>query len=290
MKIHVVSVPYDSGMHAERAGAGPQRLLDSGLVERLEKQGHAVTGEEIELPSAAPASEIATAFALNALLSDRVRSAREGGALPIVLAGNCNAAIGSVAGIERRPTGVLWFDAHGDFNTPETTVGGFLDGMALATVTGRCWRQLVARVPGFQPVEERDVLLLAARDLDPLEAEALADSGVDLIPTENLRAGIESLLERLADRVESCYLHLDLDLLDAAEGRANSLAAPGGPSTAEMMRTLEAIGTHLHIGAVTLASYDPSCDEDGVVGRAAVEMLAALLKTLELGVGPRHGP
>ena len=74
---------------------------------------------------------------------------------PLVLAGNCNAAVGVVAGLGPGAA-VLWCDAHADFNTPETTTGGFLDGMGLATVTGRCWTSMAARVPGFVPVAKLD--------------------------------------------------------------------------------------------------------------------------------------
>src|SRR5215217_3258315 len=123
-------------------------------------------------------AEIGAAVDLDRQLANAVAAARARGAFPLTLAGNCISSVGTVAGLGAGPTGVLWFDAHGDFNTPETTIGGFLDGMALATVVGRCWTSLAAGVPGFVPVAEENVVLVGARDLDPAEAALLAASGV----------------------------------------------------------------------------------------------------------------
>jgi arginase len=114
-----------------------------------EPAGHQTRVEYIEAGSDAPA-EIRTAFELNRVVAERVRDAREAHALPVVLAGNCMTAVGTLAGLGGTPA-VLWFDAHGDFNTPETTASGFLDGMALAMLTGRCWANLTRTVHCFQP-------------------------------------------------------------------------------------------------------------------------------------------
>ena len=146
-----------------------------------------------------------------------------------MLSGNCGpAALGCVAGL-RNASAVYWFDAHGDFNTPDTTVGGFLDGMAMATMTGRCWPALAAAIPGFAPLAESCVTLLGARDLDPLEAAALEASDVRLVPPADLRTGL-----RIGDRglrapaAGPAYLHLDLDVMDPSEGRVNMLRRAGG--------------------------------------------------------------
>ena len=76
------------------------------------------------------------------------------------------------------PPSVLWLDAHGDYNTPETTTGGFLDGMALAMLTGRCWRAMTAQVPGFEPVAEKRVVMFGTRDLDSAGGELLRSSRI----------------------------------------------------------------------------------------------------------------
>ena len=130
-------------------GAGPERLMESGLIERLEQAGHEVVPCSVCLPSQTFMPEVQAAFELDRRLATCVAEAVAAGALPVILSGNCITSVGTVAGIGEPDLGVVWLDAHGDFNTPETTLGGFLDGMALATLTGRCWTSLAATVPGF---------------------------------------------------------------------------------------------------------------------------------------------
>ena len=131
-------------------GAGPEHLLKSGLSERLAKRGHESAATSIELPTDVFFPEIQAAFELDRRLASRVRSAIDEGSFPLILSGNCITSVGTIAGVGAPELGVVWLDAHGDFNTPDTTIGGFLDGMALAIVTGRCWQPLAATVPGFQ--------------------------------------------------------------------------------------------------------------------------------------------
>src|SRR5206468_12877100 len=99
-----------------------------------------------------------------------VRAARAQGRFPVVLSGNCGASLGVVGGLMQarggaaaRPLGVVWMDAHGDFNTPDTSASGFLDGMSLAALVGRCWRALTLVTPGVA-VPEHHVLHLGGRD------------------------------------------------------------------------------------------------------------------------------
>jgi arginase len=275
MDLHLFSVPYDTARRGERMGAGPEHLLQSGAAERLRATGHRVRVEEIALPDGAFAAEIGSAFALQRAVADGVRRAVKDGRFPIVLAGNCNAAaVGTLAGLGAPGLGVLWFDGHGDFNTPETTTGGFLDGMALAIATGRCWRQLARQVPGFEPVDEASVILLGARDLDPLEAGALGESRVTVLRPDGVRAHLDGVLERLRDRAREVYVHLDLDVLDpVTHGRANALAPPDGLTVDEVVATLRLAAGRFRIRGAGLTAYDPAYDTDGRVAGAALALL-----------------
>jgi arginase len=190
-----------------RLGAGPERLLDGGLVDELRAAGHEVRIEYVEADSDAPA-EIRTAFELNRAWAGRVRDAREADAIPVVLAGNCMTAVGTLARLGATPA-VLWFDLHADFNTPETTASGFPDGMALAMLTGRCWANLARTVHGSQPVPERDVVLLGTRDWDAGERVLLDGSEIALRAPEQARTQLAPVLARLSGR--EAYVHVDLD-------------------------------------------------------------------------------
>ncbi|HEY7635738.1 MAG TPA: arginase family protein [Gemmatimonadales bacterium] len=283
MQIQILAVPYDSGHRGRRMGAGPEQLLARGLDQSLRAKGHDVLSRVIELPDGWHA-EIETAFSLMGSLADAVRQARAAGRFPLILAGNCNTAVGTVAGLDRR-TGVLWFDAHGDFNTPETSVGGFLDGMGLAIVTGRCWRELAKGVPGFQPVPDHRVHLLGVRDLDLLEQQALAASAVTVTAPADLRSAVNAAVRDLSGEVDGIYLHLDLDVLDPSVGRVNQFAVPGGLTLPQLERAVAAIGEGLPIVAATLSAYDPACDEGGQICAAALHLAGAVL---EAAAGPAY--
>jgi len=276
MRIQLLAVPYDSGHYGTRMGGGPDALIASGLPARLSENGHDVRCVEILLPATAFPAEAQSAFALDRLIAERVRDSVAAGALPIVLSGNCISSVGTLGGVAHGRIGIIWFDAHGDFNTPETTIGGFLDGMALAVATGRCWTSVAATIPGFRPVPEPGVLLVGARDLDPAERKLLDASDVTQLPPPRFRALFGSALDDLASRVSDVYLHVDLDVLDPAEGRVNVYAAPDGLRIDEVVSAIEDIGRRFAIRAAALTAYDPAYDGDGRVRAAAARITSSI--------------
>ncbi|HEX6372363.1 MAG TPA: arginase family protein [Longimicrobium sp.] len=277
MDLRLIAVPYDSGLRGWRMGAGPDRLLDAGLADALRAAGHTISAQHVELPAGSAAAEIAATFALAARLADRVRAARAQGALPIVLAGNCASAIGTLSGLYDAAPAIVWLDAHADLNTPETSRSGFLDGMALAIATGRCWAPMAAAVPGFRPIPDANVCLVGARDLDPAEADLLRASAATVLSPADISARLADTLDALRTRAETVYLHIDLDVLDPSEGRANSFAAPGGLLLRDVVEVIGTIRARFEIGAVALTAYDPACDPDGRIPIAAQAIAAELL-------------
>jgi arginase len=273
MDVQLLAVPYDSGNRGVRMGAGPEALLDAGLERVLREQGHRVHVKIAELPSGSWQAEIQTSFELMRMLSLAVGEARESGRFPIVLAGNCNTAIGTLAGLG--DVGVVWFDAHADFNTPDTTTSGFLDGTAVAIITGRCWKQLSVTVPGFQPIADERICLIGTRDVDSLERRLLADSNVEVIEPNRVRSDLSQTLNSIAQHVESIYVHLDLDVLDADVASANSFAVSGGLTIDDVEYALGEIARDFRITGVTLSAYDPAADTDGAASRAAMRLICA---------------
>ena len=140
MKAQIIQVPYDSGHRSIRMGSGPEHFVQRGVEDALRHEGHDVYIHCVEAQSQFRA-EIKTTFELYRSLAERVRLAYNNGFFPLVLSGNCNASLGTVTGIASNDKlGIIWFDGHGDLNTPETTESGFLDGMALATAAGLCMK------------------------------------------------------------------------------------------------------------------------------------------------------
>jgi arginase len=276
MDVTVVSVPYDTARRGYRMGAGPEALLAAGLAGRLATAGRTVTVEEVS-PETEPTAEIRTAFELMRGVSAHVRRAAAVGHFPVVLSGNCSASVGTLGGLGGGAC-VVWFDAHGDFNTPDITPTGFLDGTPLAIAAGRCWHALAATVPGFNPVAEDDIVLVGARDLDPAERDALSNSGVAVIPPDALRSGaLATVLDGLSARNSAVYLHVDVDVLDPAYGRANTYAAAGGLRPDELLSAVSEVASRFRVRALGLASYDPEADSDGRVARVALDVAEAVV-------------
>jgi arginase len=283
MDIQLLLVPFDSGNRSARMGAGPERLLDAGLERTLREGGHRVHTQIAQLASESWQAEIQTSFELMRMLSTAVREAREARRFPIILAGNCSTAVGTVAGLGAQSTGVAWFDAHGDFNTPETTSSGFLDGTAVAIITGRCWTQLAATVPGFTPVADERVCLIGTRDLDPLEGALLDESGVEIVEPRHLRSALPTALKSIREHVDTIYVHLDLDVLDSDVAHANSYALSGGLTLEDTEYALSEIAGVFRIGAVTLSAYDPAGDTSDQAAKAAIQLISAAARVAERG-------
>jgi arginase len=279
LNVQIITAPYDSGYRDWRMGRGPAHILEQGLRDVLVQQGYSVSSTDVNIDFV---TENAAAFGVCRALSERVKAARESQAFPILLTGNCGSALGTLAGLEIGKTGIVWFDAHGEFNTPDTTRSGFLDGMGLATISGRCWQVLASTVPGFSPMPENHIVLIGVRELDLEERALLENSSVAYISAAQVRGlGVHNVLaphlERLRQEVEQVYVHLDLDVLDPTEAQANSFPVPEGLTVAEVKKAIEAVKAQFRIAAGGLASYDPGCDLDNRALNASLELLCALI-------------
>lgn len=273
--IRIIAVPYDSGHPGLRMGAGPEHLVEHGLCEALRSEGRrpsvATVRHERE-----PTAEVATAFELHGLVSNRVREAIAGGQFPLVLSGNCNtSAVGAISGADPEGLGVVWLDAHGEFNTPETTTSGFVDGTGLAITVGHCWKRMSMGVPGFSAVPEENVVMVGVRDADPMERARLDASGVTVVGADTIEeqglGALATALDALRTRVDRVYVHLDLDVLDAGKvGKANEFASEGGPNAEELQAALGVVRARFGVAAAGIASYDPAFDAEGRVLRAAI--------------------
>ena len=276
MAIQIIQVPYDSGHKSLRMGNGPAHIVNRGLKKPSQAR---ILIEEVVVEDRV-SQEVGTTFQLARVLAARVREAVDQSRFPLVLAGNCMSALGTLTGLEE-PVGVVWLDAHGDLNTPESTLSGFLDGMALATITGRCWSNLVSTFSGFEPVPDRQVILLGARDFDPAEQMLLDGSAITLIKTPSLRqAGVDATLgpalERICKLTPRIYLHIDLDVLDVSAARVNHFSSAGGLTVAELLQVVRFVGSRSSLAAAAITAYDPAFDEGDRALHAALEVIALL--------------
>ena len=200
----------------------------------------------VDLPDAAPQERMA---ALYRRVAEWVATEDD----PVVISGDCMVSLGTLAGLQRRgikPT-LLWFDAHGDFHTWDTTQSGFLGGMPLAMLTGRGEQTIVAGT-GLTPLPDQRVVLVDARDLDPGEDEAVAASGMRVVAVDRVAD---------LDLPGPLYVHVDVDVVDPVDLPAINYPAPGGPSLAATRAAMEALAATGRVAAFSISSWNPALPE-----------------------------
>lgn len=169
--------------------------------------------------------------------------AAEAGRVPWVASGDCTTSMGVVAGLQRAgiAPSIVWFDAHGDVQTAETSASGYLGGMPVRQLVGGADRT-VPDALGLRPVREQDVVLVDARDLDPPEAEFLAGSAVRRCSVEGIPAPTGPV-----------YLHLDVDVIDPLDLPGLLFPVPGGPRIPAVTAAVRELLASGHVVAVGLA-------------------------------------
>jgi len=260
---------------AVRMGATPAALLTRLAALPLPWVGEPRLLAPIGL-TGEPAVDLAT---LAATLATEVRRARAVGALPVVIGGDCLTAIGTLGGLDGAAAGIVWIDAHGDFNTPATTPSGYLGGMPLAALAGRCLPALTAAAGLRAPVPEERTALLGDRDLDPPEHAALAASQVAVLTSAQLRdetGALPPILARLG-RQGPVSVHIDVDVLDPAVMPGVAYPAPGGLSLAELEALLRAVRAHCGPAAITLTAVNVTAGHTETILAAAARVVQAAL-------------
>ena len=286
MAYHAILVPYDLNVLRRGSGAGPEALASHGALDGLAVSG--TTTIEPPLLRYGPtaqatdaASEVQACIAVDAAIARAVQRVCAAGDVPIVMSGNCHACLGSLSGLGAR-TSIIWFDAHGDLNTPETTETGYFDGMALATALGWGWTALTRHIPRFGAASDADVLLIGGRDLDPAEQQVLQRSRVAHYQpaplAQQLSPGLEEAISEPA-RARRAYVHLDLDVIDPSVMRANRFDAPGGVTVAWLEGVFRLVRQRHEIAAVAVTAYDPAYAAPHVAAPIVNRLLRALLHT-----------
>ncbi len=188
--------------------------------------------------------------AVNVALAEAITAHAE--KTPLIFAGDCVFALGALKGLQDQHPAVIWYDAHGDFNTPETTPSGFLGGMPLAALVGMGNESLMQAV-GLTPIPEADVVITDARDLDPAEGDNLRQSALVDLPDVNALNSIDLPEKPL-------YVHFDTDIVNGDEMPGMNYPAEGGPSLAESSATMQRIARDGQIAGVLFSLWNQEKD------------------------------
>ena len=250
--LEAIVVPYEVERADTRAARAPLELIDLGLLDRLREAGWTVHRSDVWTRLPAEAAKDRIVADVGRATARAVANARSQGRLPLVLAGGCLTAVGVVAGLQRlgRDLGLVWIDAHGDFNTPESTPSGYWDGMSLAAVCGRSLPEVYKPVE-LRPVHYRNVAHLAGRNFDPPEIEDVRRLSLNLLPPDRLGApDAQAQIARSISGAKEVYLHVDLDGLDPGDAPAVHFPEPGGPALDDLLRCLAGLPP---VAAMTLS-------------------------------------
>ena len=286
--IRIVGAPLDLGQARRGVDLGPTALRYAGLKSALERLGYRVEDRgNIETVERDSLTEEPGLGFLGPVVEacERVYAASSEavaeGALPLVLGGDHSIAVGTIGGVSHEHrTGVFWIDAHGDFNTPETSPSGNLHGMPLAALCGHGAPELVdVGRPGAK-VRPEDVVLFGIRDLDPGEQELIHRTGVTAYTMRQIdERGIAPLaaeaLERLS-AVDRIHVSLDLDAIDPQEAPGVGTQAPGGLSYREGHLLMELIAEHGGLGSVDVVEVNPILDTRNQTAKLALDLLCSL--------------
>jgi arginase len=297
-RARVIGVPTDYGTDRRGVDMGPSAIRYAGLQDALESIGLEVDDSgDLKVPSAAryvaePTStdeptvrglagtrEIEAIEDVTGDLADAVAGAVAEGAHPLVLGGDHSVAIGTLRGAARdADLGVVWFDAHGDFNTPATTPSGNVHGMALAAALGRGSFADTWADAGIDP---ENVAIVGVRDLDPGERDALRDSPVTVrtmsaIDDRGMGAVVEEALDVATEGTDALHVSLDLDVLDPDVAPGVGTPVRGGATYREAHAAMEAVASRGDaLRSLELIEVNPVLDRANRTAELAVELAAS---------------
>jgi len=272
---------------------GPNTMATGGIQQILERLGAVVRVEEVKL-TADEATEYGGWKKLGMALghfSDIVAQNERDGYFVVGLLATCPSMPGLVAGLQhsgptREPIkiGMLWLDAHPDFNTPETTRSGSLGGMPVAVATGRTLQRMRMDAHLDPPLADRHIVMGGVRLTDPLEQSLLDESFIEQLSVDDLRNITPEVfvqLDRLSKITDKIYIHIDMDVLDPREVMGHGNKVPNGPSSEQLAKLFEAIFSRYPKASAIGFATIPSIDEGGLSIAAVNRMIEAAVRGIK---------
>ncbi|MGE7604500.1 arginase [Peribacillus sp. NPDC097675] len=289
--VSVIGLPMDLGQTRRGVDMGPSALRCAGVVERIEQLqievedlGDIIVGRpESTVESGSNLKNLSLVAKGNAQLAARVDKIVADGSFPLVLGGDHSIAIGTLAGISKHyeSLGVIWYDAHGDLNTEETSPSGNIHGMPLAVSIGLGHHDLVNLYGYAQKVKPENIVIIGARSLDEGEKLLIRDKGIKVFTMHEIdRLGMTKVMEQsieyLRDKTDGVHLSLDLDGVDPAEAPGVGTPVLGGISYRESHLAMEMLSESGLITSAEFVEVNPVLDERNKTAIVAVALMGSL--------------
>jgi arginase len=268
---------------------GPGALRYAGLDDRLRRLGYQVIDKgNLDLPvrdMLPPEGGLAFLPAVvqaGEAMYQTGREAIEAGHLPLFIGGDHSIAVGAIGGVTHPgPAGLIWIDAHGDFNTPESSPSGNLHGMPLAALLGLGAPELVNLGRPGPKLTPSEVVLIGVRDLDPQERIMLKDSQIKVFTMREIDerglAAVAAAAIAYLNHLPRLHISLDMDSLDPSEAPGVGTPVPGGLTYREAHLLMEIIADCACVGSVDIVEINPILDERNITAKIALELIASLL-------------
>jgi arginase len=288
--VRILGVPMDMGQNRRGVDMGPSAIRYAGLQEHLQRLGYTVYDcGNLDVPVVEEVTERepnaryveAVAEVCNRIYQEILTCMAEDD-FAIVLGGDHSISIGSIAAMARRqPTGVIWVDAHGDFNTPETSPSGNVHGMPVAALIGQGAPSLVNVGYAGAKLQPSQIVMIGVRDLDPEERARLAESHISVFTmTEIDEHGIAEVTRRALDRLnfmDVLHVSLDMDALDPEDAPGVGTPVRGGISYREAHLLMEILAHSGKVRSLDIVEINPILDERNQTAETAVALAASLL-------------
>jgi arginase len=295
-QISLIGVPMDFGQDLRGVDMGPAAVRYTGLITRLRELGHTVRDRgDVPIPirdEAVPGPLAGNTYVeeisriCNAVytLGRRVMEEKD---FPLFVGGDHSIAVGTVAaaGADGEPIGLIWLDAHGDFNTPDTSPSGNIHGMPLAILMGEGHPDLVNVGRSGPKVLPENVVMIGLRDIDPVEKKRLKTSGVTVFTMRDIdEQGISTVANKAVMKfahMKRIHLTVDMDALDPVEAPGVGTPVPGGITYREAHLLMEILADSKKVGSMDLVEINPILDVANKTAKLAVELtLSALGKSI----------
>jgi arginase len=286
----IFGVPMDLGQRRRGVDMGPSAIRYAGLHGQLKALGHTVHDSgnfsvplpEHEPPDTSRARHLPSIAGVCRDIYEQAKGCVERGERTLFLGGDHSLSIGTVSAITAftQDVGVLWVDAHGDFNTPDITPSGNVHGMALAALMGRGAPELTSIGRAGAKIAPSQAVILGARDIDANEKVALREAGVLVLTMREIDAkGMAAAAQRALDHFEPLsriHVSLDMDVLDPSEAPGVGTPVPGGLSYREGHLLMEILHDSGKVESLDVVEVNPILDDRNKTARLAVELVASL--------------
>ena len=289
-KVRIIGVPMDLGQMRRGVDMGPSAIRYAGLSARLARLGHTINDAgNIDVPvrehlMQADRDEIVDTIRKTCEQAyAQGREAVSAGEFPLFLGGDHAMAIGTIGGItHEEPAAVIWIDAHGDFNVPETSPNGNIHGMPVAILLGMGLSELVNVGRAGPKVSAQDVVLLGTRDLDYDERDLLKTSGITVktmreIDEKGIGEVVRGILKTTLKHARRLHISIDMDAIDPRDAPGVGTPAPGGLTYREAHLIMEMLHDTGKVVSMDIVEINPILDQQNQTSRMAVDLAASLL-------------